>query len=1748
MSQTLHDLLSRIAGFLAPHAEPVQPNLQVLHQSLSRALLSDDLEQMKASSFAFEGAEFLSPQAADPQVDRALRAVAEAGPATPAEPPAFRAFLREVSVRSTQLPGSVASWANGSAVDHSVGPFLSKDGRQFWFDFFAIERLVSLYLPNDPSPAILFSMPISVFAVSGTPGPATSYKIVAGSVWIRSNILAKETLPNLFTGLQVAGGTVRLSAAPSIVDDHLTAAAGSMVTVQLDLQQPTSASDPTSPYGADARAAVLQLPTQLLLRFGPQLPVAIEASGAHWELFGSRADFSGDFSKPPVYNALFQSVLIPYVCSEKRFDVRQSLSPYLDFQGGAAILNAAWALPTAAIDVLHPTAAEGIGSAMVGCGPGISVSWPGLKSARMNLGLPVISFAPGHITVGDAFAGNAFCTQEFRLWQDGSNKFGTHLKVQYPAVGLLSLLIVASGDEAYTAVAACDLAIDRPVSVEGVPFPVRSGASALSVIAKKTSRTLFAFDESLLQKLATPPPVALALRNALLKVTPVSGYVLFGTLSEDFGEVTTADLFLSFGLYAYVPALPDPYAANLGGLQFQFRGTRASFGSGAPWLLLICEVRWKPKQSGDDHVIVSFHFAPLPSEQVVPANNKALSVRVGSVANASEPILAPWEQAFSHTSETELSISGLNEAGSQPQTISTPGNIVATLRIADVIEQVSPRYDTLWNDLVDRLLAPEIFALLDVSTRADLLGVSFGAQRDRPILTRTADQRSSFPLQVKGMSVVSQATNVRVFTVPQISWEPVVNLTQPTAGLHDPPFGPNYYPNDGGPTRIINNSMHEIALAPIPLTDFLVEKYNHDETFAAKALFTLPYGLKSIALLKKQYKLDATTRRGSAIAFDPTNFKDGLRSARHLELNGGEVIVGGESDSFMGCTLQLDNILDLNGSPTATGTLGQLVADIFNGEFLLDPFDIEKQRGVPVTRIDLSGYGASTFSNWLSPDASFAETSQARFDVFLGRCAHEVIQVKSVLYPNAAPMVRTITLFRTSSGYTYRWDSGWVAQGPGKFDFSYFAPESIGGLPQRQESGYEIHPGAVRAVWNIQNIKDATDVLPFTGTMTIRPGGRYVDENGIEQTNGGSDRLFTYELRPVYFDADVEVENPVTGFKVSTLEGQARKVCASKHILGFVQIAPRGMPISREAFRDLLARQGGIGGPLDCILDLNASGQQMRIRSFDVSPSVAADGTTPVFVAAPRGSTLLPKDGSWSMVQHTARDGTVIPVPATTSIPVVRIGALTRQPDKSLAVVPAPASQLLRIAEPSELLRPPGNTTVNYGFLHSTDTQKALFLTPAYAAGKSTLLSKTPPLFADAFRIVNSKTIFPNIGDAVTGFGDVINLGVHGTEFKTTALTDAGAAVREIMQINQVDGAGSIQQGYKLLKQAANFALPSTAWNLIDLGSAFKIYIEYKAGQTGSLNYDVDSFASNVEDTWKSHMQDVSLVVDLGPISRLITIRGGWDARKGSQATYGGTGDTPTPQLIFAPELNPIIAILQILEELQTGNYAAAFSDGVHLAMSNKAAAWEYKFEASKEIPVLKFPTPLEDSPIVPLKLEAGLKLSAYFNAALKVTTDAKQLLPSAGGSIGFYGKLSVMCVSLAAASVYAVGQVNLDIGADTANGPSLKMQFGFGAQIVIGLPIAGNVSVLYMVGTEMFLDSKTLEVSAFLLYQGQAELVGGLICITITIEAKGSITRDNAAGRTDLTVEVSFAIDISLFLVIDIDYSTSWQEQRQIA
>jgi hypothetical protein len=546
-------------------------------------------------------------------------------------------------------------------------------------------------------------------------------------------------------------------------------------------------------------------------------------------------------------------------------------------------------------------------------------------------------------------------------------------------------------------------------------------------------------------------------------------------------------------------------------------------------------------------------------------------------------------------------------------------------------------------------------------------------------------------------------------------------------------------------------------------------------------------------------------------------------------------------------------------------------------------------------------------------------------------------------------------------------------------------------------------------------------------------------------------------------------------------------------MLGYVQIRPSSVLIPARLFAELLQFQNGsLGGPVDCTVDVATSKQRMRLSRVDVNPARNAAGRS-VFVTAARGSLILPNDGSWSVVQQQADTGDVKPVPPQQTVPLIKPNA----------------SANYLIAHPADVYQPDSNT--RYGVVQSTGTQKLLFDLPQFTPGDPKLKS-AQTYFADAYKLLNSKGPFPNVANAL-------------------ALT---SAERQI----DILGEGLMRMADRTLK--LDTLLPPTyIYPFIDEPGVLRIYAQYKStdNTSGQLALGIDSAAA-LDKRWQAALSSMRIVVDLGPFPELMWVDGNFNASSGISTKYD------KPHLQFGPILDPVIEILQVLATLSGDD----FDRGMNVGMSNSADSWEYKFNCSKEIPVIRFPSPLQLTlnPNPPLKLEAGLKVGFYFNEMLSIPTDLKQLVPACGAYVEFYGRLQVQCFTLAVASVYGVGQVTLGIAADSKAGITLRMKFGFGAEVVVGLPVVANVSVLYMVEVEITIAEDDIHVSGLMLFRGSAEILGGLIAICIQIEAGGGVSR--IGGVTTLTAQVTFSIDICLLWVIDIDVTEHWEEQRQIA
>ena len=1747
--KNLSSLLASLTGQIQTNNTQEEKFLEQVQEKIAQASLQQDPGTIRNQEFIFERSDLFAPtNVQKSRLEKIDKIVGRIKSQTPGN---MQVFARTLPIRTTQVPGSTPVAAAGVRVSTS-GPFKVNTGQDVYFDFVRTEKLIPLYINGWVEPAMLFKASVLVNALSIE--LTKKYFIVPDSVWINARVFDSTADGAYFCGLRVKGGILMLDALPELLNGQLTVSETTMVRCELELEQNTSfANDPTSQYGVDARKAEFKFPERFQFNFKGNEKQILEVQQSSWSVYGHKASFNYTGDQSSLFLPFFSRLFIPVECDTPRFKIETCDSPLCTFDGEATIQKSWWSIPAAKIDILNSPEADGNGALIVGCGPGLDAVTINLKNKRISLPAPFIIGEAGRIGLTELKSDGAGALQTFTLWQDDVNRFGTTMEWRLQKDALFLFNSVAAGDEIVAGATNCEMFVDRPVKVDGTAVAVKTKNSGYVLSAGKTKRQIAVIDNDVLSDNSKPgkipgvKPYALAMHNALFTVTPPNSVVLFGECSDDFTSVKKGQLYLSFGMFSYLPTLPDPYAANLGVLRKQFEmghpTTAAVVTSGKKesivWLWLIGLVQWEKMTDKSDRVGVSFHFAPLQAPfPVEKISSKTDTERVAPLADFKQVAMeSPFQNVYAQTHSL------------QAQDTQTIRSIQES---SSLQSEVLGKFSVIKDD----------FALVDVSSKANQMGVAFTFQNNlaRQFKIKIEDEANAsvFPIQMRGLDVITKGVFAHAFTVPQIAWEPVLNLTPPqikpggTVGApYDPPVGFNYYQNDGFPTRIGNLSSESVTLSPIPLSKYLVETYRNKKDGRTYAIFNLPFGMVTAAILNNK---SGQSRTPGLENIRPA-FNNYVNGGIQLELTAGSSSLPGEDNMFEGFTFQFFNINNPDGSPAQASTLAHSPTRIFNSEFFSNTWGLPRRPGSPLTKAGLSGYGASMFSDWHNRDAAFAQTSQALFNVVTGRTSHEVVQVKSMVYPWGVKVVRTITLFRLANGYVCRIDSGWKAESDGKFDFSYKVAKKADNTPVMTEADifhhfdeidnpFTFHPGMIHGILNVRNIQEKPK--EFVNT--------------------------TCELLAVTFDADVELEEVVEG-------GTSNRV-ASRGVVGYVQIGPQGKPIKVDDFVKLLqSENSSIGAEINCTIKVAGTKQYMKLNRFDVNNAVDASNK-PIFVCAARGSVVLPKDGSWTMVQHERGSGEVTPLAEQLSVPLIRIGEWK----KDMVVDPvAAAKELLRIAYPGDILRAPDAATINFGFLQNMNTQKVLFLTPSFKKGVDSLLSKTPPLLADAYRLMNSKGIFPNISDAETTFGTAMQLlkGIDNRNgnpleafSKLPGVTDVGKQVWEIMELNAKEEAGKlVDQGYKLIKNKADnlineafkFDLPNFAYPLVDV-TGLKIYIEYKATKKagedppkdyiGKFDFDVDSFAADMSKSWKGRINSMAMVVDLGPLERLLTIKGNFNSQKGTETDFGSKSvsdsalDLPAPEIEYSDDLKPVIQILEILAALSTGDYAEVLKKGLKVAMSNSANLWEYKFEATKDIPLIKFPPgPAYDAPQVPLKLEASLGLGVFFNAALKVTSDPKQLLPTAGAYFKFHGGLQVMCVSLAAATIYAVGSADLTLRADTSPVISLDMKFGFGAQIGVGLPVIGNVSILFMVGVEIYVDStQRVAVSAFILFRGHAELLGGLVGVTITIEAKGTIDKGGAGAPTNCIAQVTFGLDISIFWVINISFSESWEETRQIA
>ncbi|HOY32794.1 MAG TPA: hypothetical protein PKW80_13025 [Bacteroidales bacterium] len=1728
-------ILTTLTGHLQSSNDEDEKNIEMLQVSVAEALMQQDPSTILSPELVFEKSDlFMSSKVEGnrlKKISELANVVSKGGKLTE-----MNVFVRRVPVRSTQIPGSITSASAGARV-RTIGPLPDGRGTSRWFDFVKVKKLISLYVQGQSKPVMLFDATFKkprLTLPNAKPIELTkTFNVDPESVWIHARVFSADVPDDLYCGLRVKSGTITLNADPFMAGTRLTVSAATLISADLSLEQNDNFDDdPSSPYGIDARQASIHLPDNLKFTIKNNVRQFTAINPARWTLYGHTDNFIYENDQNCIYNGFIGRVGVPMRCDNLQFAAPDCKSPFMNLRGSAKISNSWWTLPVTKLDLANPLEADSNGALIIGCEKGLTIRWTNLQNKAVSLKNPFILAEPGRICFTDMQSDGSGAFQKFDGWKDDQNPYGTTFECKFRKAAIMICNSVASGHELLFGSCDWDIKTDRPVKVNGEAVSVKTKNSPFIIALGKAKALLAVIDQDILWDNKLPAdeiphvtPYALAMHNALFTVTPPNSLVVFAEATPDLKELSKGVMYLGFGLFSYLPTLPDPYAANLGVMKRQFDqnirpsgvATHNLFKGSKVWLWLIGLVKWSPQPPDGHKVDVSFHFAPLS---------------------------APLNIEKEYTPE--------ENAGGQPLNISAgpPTDMYRIFVPAAVPPESSgtaaTAYSLSQSQNVNKLFSLTDFALIDVSSNANQMGIAYAKMNNglqvhlaRKYKVNIADETNAsvFPIQVSGLDVITAGMNAQAFTVPSVAWEPVFNLTHPDiAG--DPPVGFNYYPNDGIATRVGNLSKNTVSLAPIPMSEFLVETYKNKEDGKTYALFNLPFGMLALTILDNK---SAQQKKPSLGESKPVF--GSLEGGIQLELKAGTSFNPiDDSDMFEGFTIQLMNINDINGNPTNASTLAKTPTTIFNNEFFTNSSSLPARPGVPLTGINLSGYGASMFSEWQNKGALFAQTSQAQFKVITGRTSHEVVQVKSMLYPWGIRVVRTITLFRLANGYVARIDSGWKAESDGKYDFSYYKPivDANGVVVDKEfvPNPFGFQPGIIRGLFNVRNIHEQP--------KSFKSGSA--------------------ELQAVTFDADVELENVTEG-------GENNRV-ASKGVVAYVQVAPAGEPINATQFAALLkSENNSIGGPVSCTLKIAGTNQRMKINRFDVNNSTDPDNSEnkEIFVCAARGSVMMPKDGSWTMVQHNRGTGEVTPLPEQLNLPLIRVGKWVA--DK--VVQDADVLNVWRIAHPEDLLKPPDDNTVSFGFLQNMGTQKVLFMKPLFKKGVESLMSNTPPLLADSFRLLAGSSIFTNIGKMEgDDFGSAIALstGVSGgtpMEAFKKITTDAGEVFNLLELLEDVEeGSGKLlDQGYKLLKNsvndlaenALNFDLPSFGFKLVDLPEILVLELKYQTSSktdgkdyVGKFDFDVNSFALDLADTWKGRMNNLAVVVSIGPMTEVMKIKGNFNSQKGKDVDLGsgGAGELPVPEIEFSDALQPVIDILELLASLSSGDYAGALKKGLKVAMSNSGELWEYKFSADKEIALIQFPPqPAYDAPLTPLKLEASLSIGISCNAALKVTTDPSQLLPTAGGYFKFHGGLQVMCASLGAASIYAVGNVDLKLEVDTSPKLAVTVAFGFGAQINVGIPVVGTASILFMVGVEIYVDTTgKLMVTAFMYFRGEAELLGGLVSVTITIEARGTVEKTNSDQPANCIAQVSFAIDITVFWVIDISFSESWEESRQIA
>jgi hypothetical protein len=518
---------------------PLVQQLLELLQSLQPAAgaapsaLSDLLIAQATLSIQQDPSQANVPDGTDPVVADAIRTGAEQATALNAA-----GTRRRLAVED--LPLDPVAQNAGEQPSQVFGPFVEKSGRLLRFASYQSGAflLVRARFGILPIGEVMLMIP-----AASTPADQLTWHLAPGTIWMESRFLVAGATG--FTGLRIAGGTLRFSAPASRIGNGLVVSALATWDLAVAPEPPPA----PGAAGSDAGGLALTLPSRLEVHKNG----APTASG-EVTLSGFGSDLHFQLSGPPFLDG--QQIVFPLTTDAPDWSIVGNRSGLAQFSGTSTVGSPRWALPISSTPSNMLAEASHGGSIVCALPSGITSMLAGQQGGPSRWSAVTLTANAQRLELDAAQAESEARYDALALWNTSASSF--HFARQ-PISRLLFRSERGGFDTVVIGGGAVRNAWDLPRRADGPPFPFDGTLSVFGIF----SNTAGVWLTATAMASVGDQSYGLALENLYLLVhAPQKLLVVASFTAPPLLAIGLAQLFfnVNFGL----PTLPDPYAANLG--------------------------------------------------------------------------------------------------------------------------------------------------------------------------------------------------------------------------------------------------------------------------------------------------------------------------------------------------------------------------------------------------------------------------------------------------------------------------------------------------------------------------------------------------------------------------------------------------------------------------------------------------------------------------------------------------------------------------------------------------------------------------------------------------------------------------------------------------------------------------------------------------------------------------------------------------------------------------------------------------------------------------------------------------------------------------------------------------------------------------------------------------------------------------------------------------------------------------------